>query len=208
VDRTFEGRFRFGGDLGVSRSPRSSVFQDFLQADAPHAFRVRLHAEKEQYSTLNRTSWYPAFPPGWGLGGCAGLPRVPLRELLRPLGRPAMSFFPLFLLRGFPASGSELRESSEPRWTPIVTYQEAERFKAVAPSTRNDRRSILAHLTHVTHSQCWKPGEGGKEGRRTWPGRPSGRRSSRSGTREGPRRRQGPQPGGEAGYQEVRFSVE
>src|SRR6267143_1706506 len=72
---------------------------DVCSSDLPHAFPECVCTPKRT-SILRQIgpSWYPRFPRRvGGLGGArAGLPSVPLRELLRPLGRPGHVLLPSF----------------------------------------------------------------------------------------------------------------
>src|SRR5882672_8208747 len=83
-----------------SRSPRSfRYFRISCKADAPHAFPGCVCTPKRS-SILRQIgpSCFPSFHRrAGGLGGArAGLPSVPLRELLRTLGRPGHVLLPSF----------------------------------------------------------------------------------------------------------------
>src|SRR6267154_3853152 len=82
-----------------SRSPRSfRYFRISCKSDAPHAFPGCVCTPKRS-SILRQIgpSCFPSFHRrARGLGARAGLPRVPLRELLRPLGRPGQVLLPSF----------------------------------------------------------------------------------------------------------------
>src|SRR5882672_9950757 len=82
-----------------SRSPRSfRYFRISCKADAPHAFPGCICTPKRtSILRQNGPSRFASFRRrAGGLGARAGLPRVPLRELLRPLGGSGEVLLPSF----------------------------------------------------------------------------------------------------------------